>query len=129
MRDKIAYVLGAGFSAPLGLPLVSNFIRKSKDLYFEEPDKYSHFLEVYKLIDAIARAKNYFATNLFSIEEVLSILEMEDVASGDRKRSKQFIQFLRDTIESYTPDFSWKSMAGPAAGVAAGHRELAGRSG
>ena len=49
MRDKIVYLLGAGFSAPLGLPLVSNFISKSKDLYFEQPGKYSHFLEVHKL--------------------------------------------------------------------------------
>jgi hypothetical protein len=109
MRDKIVYLLGAGFSAPLGLPLVSNFISKSKDLYFEQPGKYSHFLEVHKLINSMARAKNYFATELSSIEEVLSILEMEDVASGDRERSKRFVQFLRDTIGFYTPEFSWKA--------------------
>jgi len=33
--DKVVYFLGAGFSAPLGLPVTSNFIVKSKDMYAE----------------------------------------------------------------------------------------------
>lgn len=32
--EKIVYVLGAGFSAPLGLPLISDFLLKAKDCYY-----------------------------------------------------------------------------------------------
>ena len=32
--EKITYVLGAGFSAPLGIPVMRDFLTKSKDLYF-----------------------------------------------------------------------------------------------
>jgi len=35
IMDKVVYFLGAGFSAPLGLPVTSNFIVKSKDMYAE----------------------------------------------------------------------------------------------
>jgi hypothetical protein len=31
--DRVVYLLGAGFSAPLGLPVMSNFLMKSKDLF------------------------------------------------------------------------------------------------
>jgi len=35
--EKVVYLLGAGFSAPLGLPVMSNFLEKSKDIYFADP--------------------------------------------------------------------------------------------
>ncbi|WP_175406349.1 hypothetical protein [Bacillus sp. FJAT-27264] len=28
--EKVVYILGAGFSAPLGIPVMSNFIMKAK---------------------------------------------------------------------------------------------------
>ena len=31
--DNIVYFLGAGFSAPLGVPTMRNFIVKSKDMF------------------------------------------------------------------------------------------------
>ncbi len=38
--QRVAYLLGAGFSAPLGLPVMSNFLAKAKDLYFEDQERY-----------------------------------------------------------------------------------------
>jgi hypothetical protein len=29
--EKVTYILGAGFSAPLGLPVMGDFLLKSKD--------------------------------------------------------------------------------------------------
>lgn len=43
MPEKVVYILGAGFSAPLGLPVMSNFLVKSKDLYFSDTEKYKRF--------------------------------------------------------------------------------------
>src|SRR5512145_2907453 len=34
--NKIAYILGAGFSAYADLPVMSNFIDKAKDIYFSD---------------------------------------------------------------------------------------------
>ncbi len=45
--DKVVYFLGAGFSAPLGLPVMRDFLIKSKDMYFENPDRYKHLAIIY----------------------------------------------------------------------------------
>lgn len=83
MRSKIVYLLGAGFSAPLGLPVMSNFLERSKDLFAAAPDDFAHFAEVFSQIGAMAQAKNYLDVDLFNIEQILSILDMEDYASRD----------------------------------------------
>lgn len=43
VTDKVVYLFGAGFSAPLGLPVMSNFLMKSKDLYVSDPERYRTF--------------------------------------------------------------------------------------
>ena len=74
--ERVVYLLGAGFSAPLGLPVMSNFLMKSKDMYSEDPDRYSHFKKVFDRIREMSVCKNYYKADLFNIEEVLSILEI-----------------------------------------------------
>ena len=44
--ENVVYLLGAEFSAPLGLPVMKDFLLKSKDLYFQNRDEYGHFVEV-----------------------------------------------------------------------------------
>lgn len=101
--DKVTYILGAGFSAPLGLPVMSNFLIKSKDLYFQDPEKYKHFKTVFDTIRELSISKNYYDTNLFNIEEILSILEMGSFLEG-KKLKKDFINYILDTINCYTPE-------------------------
>ena len=48
--EKVTYILGAGFSAPLGLPVMQDFLAKSKDLYFSDPRRYRHFERVFDLV-------------------------------------------------------------------------------
>ncbi len=43
VTDKVVYLFGAGFSAPLGLPVMSNFLMKSMDLYVSDPERYRTF--------------------------------------------------------------------------------------
>lgn len=100
--EKIVYLLGAGFSAPLGLPLVNDFLIKAKDMHALHVEKYGHFAKVFQNISEMHVAKSYFHTDLFNIEEILSILEMrEQIARSD---TRLFITFLKDVIEFYTPD-------------------------
>jgi hypothetical protein len=102
MQEKVVYFLGAGFSAPMGLPVMNNFLIHSKDLYLSNPDKYHHFGEVFKTIDAMHRAKSHYNVDLFNIEEILSLLEMKYYVtdSGDREL---FIDYLQDVIKALTP--------------------------
>lgn len=100
--EKIVYVLGAGFSAPLGLPVMSNFLEKSKDLYFGDPAKFDYFKIVFKRLQDLSIIKNYMRTDLLNIEEILSILEMESFAKG-RKFLSKYKNYLKDVISNYTP--------------------------
>lgn len=100
--DKVVYVLGAGFSAPLGLPVMSNFIIKAKDMYFKKPEKYGYFKSVFDTINQASVIKNIFQADLFNIEEVLSVLEMNEFLNKKNK-SSTFKQFIADVIGYYTP--------------------------
>ncbi|MBL7075112.1 SIR2 family protein [candidate division KSB1 bacterium] len=100
--ENVVYLLGAGFSAPLGLPVMDNFLEKSKDMYFETPDKFKHFLKVFDTIKEMSISKNYFSTDLFNIEEILSILEMK-TSLGENGSSRFFIKYIIDVINHFTP--------------------------
>lgn len=102
--ERVVYFLGAGFSAPLGLPVMSNFLEKSKDIYFSEP-KYKYFEEVLETISRMSVVKNYYSTDLFNIEEILSILAMQHELKGERLR-RSFLRYIADVINHYTPTFS-----------------------
>ena len=68
--ENIVYILGAGFSAPIGLPVMNNFIDKSKDMYFNYNDggNFNYFEDIFKMIKDIAFLKNYINSNLFNID-------------------------------------------------------------
>jgi hypothetical protein len=102
MINHVTYLLGAGFSAPLGLPVMNNFLIKSKDIYASESEKYPHFKEVFDQITAMNVAKSYYSADLFNIEEILSMLEIQEFIERGRLR-ESFIQYIRDVIKYYTP--------------------------
>lgn len=103
--EKVVYLLGAGFSQPLGLPVMGDFLMKSKDMYADDPTTYKHFEEVFQTIKDISISKNYYRADLFNIEEILSILEMEQRLEG-KKLKKTFIKYIADVINYYTPDMT-----------------------
>lgn len=100
--DKVVYILGAGFSAPLGIPVMSDFIFKSKDIYFDNPTKYTHFKKVFDTINKLSVTKNYYDSDLFNIEEILSIIEMDEFLEG-KKLKVDFINYIKDVVSFYTP--------------------------
>jgi len=101
--EKIVYFTGAGFSAPLGLPVMGNFYFKSWDMYSENPEKYKHFTEIFKEIQRISVTKNYYSGDLFNVEEILSILEMRAQLEGSKLR-QAFVQYLCDVVQFHTPE-------------------------
>lgn len=102
MPETVVYILGAGFSAPLGLPLVNNFILRSKDLYAANNEEFASFAPVFEKLDAMAKVKNFFSSDLSSIEEVLSILEMDTSLRGGRSR-ESFSAYIAGVIKGLTP--------------------------
>lgn len=109
--DKVVYVLGAGFSAPLGLPVMSNFLEKSKDMFALEPNRYGSFANVFKTIDRMYKSKGYYNADLFNIEEILSILEMSEQLGHEDEKSS-FIQYIIDVIEHFTPKLEFHNLTG-----------------
>ena len=107
--EKIVYILGAGFSAPFGLPVMRDFLIRAKDLYFQDTKKYAHFENVLTTIDGMHKAKTYFDVDLLNIEEILSILDMEDHV-GAKSRTKDFCRLIEDVITAYTPEFLGTSL-------------------
>ena len=89
MTENVVYLLGAGFFYPLGLPVMGNFLEKSKDMYFEDKGGYQHFEEVFEKIREMHVSKTYYDTDLTNIEEILSILEMEQHL-GDKSSKQSF---------------------------------------
>src|SRR5437899_2255848 len=99
--ERIVYLLGAGFSAPLGLPVMRNFRLKSQDMYLADSDKYGHFKEVFDTIRDMSIIKNYYDANLFNIEDILSILEMGEYLEGGSLK-EVFLRYIKDVIAFYT---------------------------
>lgn len=100
--DRVVYLLGAGFSAPLGLPVMSNFLEMAKDIYELNPRKNKHFKKVFDAINTMAKAGMYYSADFFNIEEVLSILEMERMLAS-RQTEELFTRFISDVITHYSP--------------------------
>jgi len=71
-------------------------------MYAAEPDRYSHFQKVFECINELSRIHSYFDTDLFNIEEILSILEMRDQIEG-KSTARRFVKYIADVIEHYTP--------------------------
>ena len=99
---RVVYITGAGFSAPLGLPTISNFFEKAKELNRQNPRKYKGYRRLDKTVKDFSIIKNYCDVNLFNIEELLSITEMRDYIGNEDSR-KKIIDVIVETIKGTTP--------------------------
>lgn len=102
IMENIVYILGAGFSAPLGLPVMSNFWEKSKSMPRKDLGKYEYFNDIIGAMDETKRVQSYFEYVDWNIEEVLSILEFTHFFEQDAKLN-QFKKYIIDVLDYYTP--------------------------
>lgn len=101
---KIVYFIGAGFSVPAGLPVISNFLFKAKDQFFQNTNHYAYFEQVFDYIDELSKAKNFTNVDLFNVEEILSIADTHKLLGKGLDKELSF--FIKDVIKFYTPPFS-----------------------
>ena len=100
--ERIVYLLGAGFSAPLGLPVMQNFYTRSMDMLDDDKQKYGYFSKVFDAVRNMSPTKTYFDSDLKNIEEILSILDMKDMVSGENQ-SFMFAKYIKEVIKHHTP--------------------------
>lgn len=100
---NIVYFTGAGFSAPLGIPIMSNFLEKSKDLFQEDREKYKHFYEIFTLIDELSKIRLHINLDLTNIEDIFSLFEMKHFIQNETKPLDLYKKYLTDTILAYSP--------------------------
>jgi len=109
IQQNIVYFIGAGFSAPFGIPVMSNFIDKAHDLYFSDKEKYKELGSTLELINNYANIKNTMNVNLFNIEDLLSLMVMVTYTNPTKvKKNKnsllQISEFIKTVINEYTPN-------------------------
>ena len=108
-NENVVYILGAGFSAEFGLPVMSNFLEKSKGMYAIKDsrdfnrDKIDFFGDVYKEIDKLRRCKDFYASDMTNIEEILSLFEMGKMLGAEAKQQIDFQKFVATVVNFYTP--------------------------
>src|SRR5207253_2975718 len=100
---------GAGFSAPLGLPVMSNFLEVSREQHVRRPTEYAHFRDIFDRLRDLHFSKSYYASDLMNVEDILSILEMEAVAKQDQSARDAFVRYMSDVVSYHTPTFAQDS--------------------
>ena len=115
-HDNVVYILGAGFSAQFGLPVMSNFLEKARDIVAlrnietrrinELKINLDNFETVFRNIETLRRCKDYYNADFLNIEEILSLLDMGELVGSqtEGEQSKIFRNFIADVIKYYTVD-------------------------
>src|SRR5207247_1461239 len=99
---RVVYFLGAGFSQPLGVPTIANFIEAAKNQWEIDSGTYGYFQPLLGRIEGLYKAGTFFASDLTNIEEVLSLLEA-DAFVDDADLRQLFIRFICDVTRFHTP--------------------------
>jgi hypothetical protein len=82
---------------------MNNFYDKSREMYNRDQSMFRHFRDVFTTIGQIAAVRKFFEADLYNLEEILSILEIQEYLLGGRLKDI-FIRYISDVIEYYTPD-------------------------
>ena len=81
ITDRNVFILGAGFSADAGAPVVRDFLDVSREL-FDDPnsgldrEERKLFQEVFDFKKKVAQAREKFEIDLDNIEELFGLVEM-----------------------------------------------------
>lgn len=80
-HDRNVYILGAGFSAPAGAPLVRDFLDRSRE-FLEDPTasldevEREQFRNVFEFRQTLAQAREKVTLDLDDIEQLFGLVEM-----------------------------------------------------
>src|SRR2546430_7967364 len=90
------------FLRPLGFQSYHCFLSARKT--FTSPmSLHTHFEKVYETIRNLSICNLYYSINLFNIEDILSVLEMDSSVAGDVEAERHFVRYICDVVSGYTP--------------------------
>src|ERR1700730_17293992 len=97
--DRNVYILGAGFSAGAGAPLIHNFLDVSKQLHDRpysglEPFEREHFKRVFDFRREIAQARDKIRIDLDDIEQLFGLVEVSHRFRGTPLETRNSMVYL-----------------------------------
>jgi len=113
--DKNVYILGAGFSKEIGLPLQDDFLLLAKEVYFRNPAKYKHFKNVFDYQDKLSKMRQFLSYPLLNLEHLFNIMEMDIFYSKSEETAnikKDFVKLISDVLMEQTPSPFYHNKAG-----------------
>jgi hypothetical protein len=90
-RDRNVYVLGAGFSASAGVPVVHDFIDHART-YFDDPSsgldqsELEHFEKFFAFKRKMSQAREKVRIDLDNIEQLFGLVEISDRLQPERRK-------------------------------------------
>lgn len=105
-NDKNVYLLGAGFSKEIGLPLQDDFLLTAKEVFFKNPDSFRHFERVFEYQDKLTRMKKFLNYPLLNLEHLFNLIEMDIFYSNNEESAaikSDFIKLICDVLIDKTP--------------------------
>lgn len=111
---KNVFILGAGFSAPAGIPVMRHFMTKARELY-EDPDgplsdnEKQRFEKVFSRATELSKTQASVSTDLEHLENIFSLIDMDtEYGSAEGRRigtlRSEFVYLLLRTIECTSLD-------------------------
>jgi hypothetical protein len=103
--DRNVFVLGAGFSAQAGAPLIRDFLDKSRELMDDpssglEPFERERFSEVFRFRREMAQAREKVMIDLDNIEELFGLVEMSQRLGDDTRQTRDAtVYMIAKTLE------------------------------
>jgi len=105
-NDKNVYLLGAGFSKEIGLPLQDDFLLVAKEVFFKNSRLFKHFEKVFEYQDKLTKMKKYLNYPLLNLEQLFNLIEMDIFYSSNDdviSIKKNFIRLICDVLIDKTP--------------------------
>jgi len=114
--NRNVYILGAGFSAPAGAPLIRTFLDRAREFYTEptasmDDQERERFAKVFKFKRSMGQAREKFAIDLDDIERLFGLVEISERLGEDLGETRDAIVYLiAKTLQLST---SWPTVTRP----------------
>jgi NAD-dependent SIR2 family protein deacetylase len=114
--NRNVYILGAGFSAPAGAPVVRNFLDRSREFYDDprssmDDEERERFSKVFKFKRSMGQAREKFTIDLDDIEKLFGLVEISERLGEDVGETRDDIVYL--IAKTLQLAISWPPVARP----------------
>ena len=97
--DRNVFIVGAGFSAHAGVPLIKDFLDRSRELMDDplsrlDPSERDSFKRVFEFRREMAQACEKVAVDLDNIEELFGLVEMSQRLGGEQRETRDATVYM-----------------------------------